>query len=198
MNCQPGDGLQKSSEPQGCADSQDTSTRGSDARSFEIGEIVEGEIKEFTKTGFLVDIGLPLLSFVPFNLLAATKPHYLPRFLGERAKFKIINYNSERTNFVLDRFSAINEEDRNIFIMNNKIDITDIEGFKLDMELVGVVKTIKDYGIFVRLGFVEALLHVNEMNGKSVSDFTKGQLIRVIVNKVDPEKKQIGVKLSSP
>lgn len=197
MNRQGGDGLQKLGEFKGDAGLEEADSSGWNPRSFQIGEIVEGEIKEFTKTGFLVDIGLPVLSFVPFNMLEAGRPRFLTKFLGERSNFKIVTYNSERSNFVLDRYSATNEKLLKLFQNNNRFDISEFEGFTLNMDLIAAVKSIKDYGIFVSLGVVDALLHINDMNGKPIRDFCKGQLIHVIVNKIDAEKGQIGVKLFS-
>jgi small subunit ribosomal protein S1 len=63
----------------------------------------------------------------------------------------------------------------------------------------GVVRGMKDFGVFVDLGGVDGLLHVSEMSWQRVKDPSEivqsGQTIKVVVLKIDHEKRKLSLGL---
>ena len=175
---------------------------------FKIGDIVTGTIKEYTKTGFMVDIGQPNLSFVPFNLLDKKYPRYLKKYLDKVSEFEIVNYSSKYNNYILNRASAIelqeinefnkaNEERlKNIEIRKANLDnCTNFNDFKIGLELIPKINNIKSYGMFVSLGKIEALLHVSNMNGKLPSEFMVDESVNVRILEIDYDSRKISVEM---
>jgi ribosomal protein S1 len=62
-----------------------------------------------------------------------------------------------------------------------------------------IVRSVRDFGAFVDLGGVDGLLHVSEMSWSRVQDpasvVQSGQSIKVVVLKVDKEKRKISLGL---
>jgi ribosomal protein S1 len=61
------------------------------------------------------------------------------------------------------------------------------------------VRSIRDFGAFVDLGGVDGLLHVSEMSWSRVQDagsvVQPGQIVKVVVLKLDPEKRKVSLGL---
>jgi len=61
----------------------------------------------------------------------------------------------------------------------------------------GTVRSLTDYGAFVDIGGVDALLHVSDISwsrvGKPADVLSAGQAIDVKVLKIDPEKRRISI-----
>src|SRR5205823_4380326 len=61
----------------------------------------------------------------------------------------------------------------------------------------GVVRSVRDFGAFVDLGGVDGLLHVSELSWQRVKDASEivqpGQTVKVIVLKLDREKRKVGL-----
>ena len=79
-------------------------------------------------------------------------------------------------------------------------DIMTLEDLKPDMELIGTVRNIIDFGAFVDIGVHEdGLVHVSQLADKFVKhplDVVKvGQIVRVKVISVDVKRKRIGLTM---
>src|SRR5262249_1553601 len=63
----------------------------------------------------------------------------------------------------------------------------------------GTVRSVRDFGAFVDLGGVDGLLHISEMSWSRVQDASKvvqpGQTVKVVVLKVDHEKRKVSLGL---
>ena len=63
----------------------------------------------------------------------------------------------------------------------------------------GIIGNVRDFGAFVDLGGVDGLLHVSEISWRRIPDATQvlqaGQMIKVVVLKLDREKRKISLGL---
>ncbi len=79
-------------------------------------------------------------------------------------------------------------------------DIMTAEDLKPDMELIGTVRNIIDFGAFVDIGVHEdGLVHISQLSNKFIKhplDAVKvGQIVRVKVLAVDPKRKRISLTM---
>ena len=79
-------------------------------------------------------------------------------------------------------------------------DIMDINDLMAGMELVGTVRNVVDFGVFVDIGVhQDGLVHISEITEKYIkhpSEILKvGQVVTVWVNDVDVKKNRIGLTM---
>ena len=121
---------------------------------YEEDGIVTGAIINRIKGGLSVDIGVK--AFLPGSQVDLRPVRNLDKLLGESFDFKILKFNQKRGNIVLSR-RALLEIDR-----EEKRKKT-LEILHEGANILGVVKNITDYGVFVDLGGVDGLLHITDM-----------------------------------
>ncbi|MBU2514060.1 30S ribosomal protein S1 [bacterium] len=161
---------------------------------YEEDGIVSGIVTARIKGGLSVDIGIK--AFLPGSQVDLRPVRNLDKLLGERFDFKVLKYNPKRGNIVLSR-RAILEIDR-----EEQREKT-LELLQENALIIGHVKNITDYGIFVDLGGVDGLLHITDMTwGRIVHPsemYAIGDEIEVIVLKYDEkeEKVSLGLKQKS-
>jgi small subunit ribosomal protein S1 len=69
--------------------------------------------------------------------------------------------------------------------------------YEVGQELVGTVTQIKPFGVFVRLeDGIEGLVHTTELEGVSKNALREGQLLRVRVLSIDPERRRLSLALA--
>jgi uncharacterized protein len=76
----------------------------------------------------------------------------------------------------------------------------EIKDLKPDMEMVGTVRNVIDFGAFVDIGVhVDGLIHVSELSDKFIKhplDVVKvGQIVKVKVMNVDVKKERISLTM---
>ncbi len=164
-------------------------------RAFQEQTSVSGRIVGRIKGGLTVDIGVP--AFLPASH-ADTRPHSdLDTLQGQEISCKVIKINRKRNNVVVSRKLALEED-----LTRRKGELAErlVEG----AELVGQVKNIAEYGVFVDLGGMDGLLHVTDLSWGRVGNPSEvvqvGQEIRVKVLKHDLEKGRVslGMKQLTP
>lgn len=157
---------------------------------FEEDGIVSGVVTARIKGGLSVDIGIK--AFLPGSQVDLRPVRNLDKLLGERFDFKVLKYNPKRGNIVLSR-RAILELDR-----EEQREKT-LEMLQEGALIVGHVKNITDYGIFVDLGGVDGLLHITDMTwGRIVHPsemYSIGDEIEVVVLKYDEQEEKVSLGL---
>ena len=164
-------------------------------RAFLEQRTLRGRVLDRIKGGATVDIGVP--AFLPGSQ-ADTRAHCdLDALIGQEIVCKVVKINKKRNNVVVSRKLALEEE-----LNRRKTELTErlVEG----AELMGRVKNLTGYGVFVDLGGMDGLLHITDLSWGRVthpSDVVKvGQEIRVKVLRYDREKGRVslGLKQLSP
>lgn len=154
---------------------------------FKLKENISGKISKKIKGGYEINIGIP--AFMPgFQL---SKKHS----------------NKNGSGIIEVRITEFDKKGRNI-VVSNKI----VEKEKQDLEkqkifstlkegdiIKGKITTIADFGIFLDIGGIDGLLHINDVSyvrPEKLSDIHKvGDTLEVKVLKFDPEKNKVALGL---
>ncbi|MGH9447287.1 MAG: 30S ribosomal protein S1, partial [Terriglobia bacterium] len=151
---------------------------------------IRGRVIDRTKGGLVVDVGVR--AFLPGSQVDLRPIRNLDSLMGQEVDCKILKLNKLRSNLVLSRKAALEEE-----VNQKKAHLLEIlqEGAELD----GRVKNLTDYGAFVDLGGMDGLLHVTDLAWGRVAHASEvlqpGQEVRVKVLKYDPEKGRVSLGL---
>ncbi len=164
-------------------------------RAYVEQKTLSGRVVDRIKGGLTVDIGI--LAFLPGSH-ADTRPHSnLGTLKGQEIVCKVIKLNKRRNNAVVSRKLALEEE-------SNRRKAQLLERLVEGAEIVGRVKNLTDYGVFVDLGGMDGLLHITDLSWGRVSHPSEvvhvGDEIKIKVLKYDREKERVslGLKQLSP
>ena len=161
-------------------------------KAFKNQKEVEGIITNRCKGGFVVNIE-SCLCFLPGSQIDTKPLKNFDHLMNTPQKFLCVKLDDIRGNIVVSR-RAVLEKSRNESL--DKV----LSKFKENDIVEGQVKAILDWGAFLDLNGVDALLHVTDMSYSRVkkpSDLLSiGQTIKVKIIKIDNETRRIscGIK----
>jgi small subunit ribosomal protein S1 len=166
--------------------------------AFEKGETIEGSIVGKTKGGLTVDIK-GVNAFLPGSQMDTKAIKDVNALFGKMMGFKILKLNNKRSNIIVSRRAATEEE-------RQKRKMETVPKLREGAHLEGVVKNITDYGVFVDLGGIDGLLHISDISWGRITHpsefFAVGETIEVIVLKYDEEQERVTLgykqKVSDP
>src|SRR4030043_2459553 len=164
--------------------------------SLRNGSPVEGKVIEKTKGGFSVDIS-GVNAFLPGSQVDIKTPKEIDSIIGKKLQFKVLKLNSKVSNVIISR-RAILEEER------QKKKAYTIEKLKEGQLMIGLVKNITDYGVFIDLGGIDGLLHISDISWGRINHpsefFVVGDEIEIIILKYDEENEKVtlGYKQKKP
>jgi small subunit ribosomal protein S1 len=159
-------------------------------RAFQDQSNITCRVVDRIKGGLMVDIGVP--AFLPASHADVRVHANLDELKGQEFPCKVIKVNRKKNNVVVSRKAAIEEE-----LNRRKVELAErlVEG----AEVVGKVKNLTDYGVFVDLGGIDGLLHITDLSWGRIGHPSEvvqvGQEIRVKVLKHDPERGRISLGL---
>jgi small subunit ribosomal protein S1 len=161
-------------------------------KSFNANKFVNGTIFSRVKGGFAVDLA-GVVAFLPGSQvdLRPVDSNAVNELLGVSQPFKILKMDNKLGNIVVSR-RAVLEEQR----FEAKKDLLNdiVEGQTI---LEGIVKNITDYGAFIDLGSIDALLHITDISWKRINHPLEvlhiGQNIKVKVVKFDRDTLRLHV-----
>lgn len=146
--------------------------------SFNVDDIVTGEIIKKIKGGYTVKIGKNE-AFLPFSLARFDKDK---DYTGQKFKFLIKEKN--KSNITVSRSDLIKIEEEKYF---EKVNIGDI--------VTGKVKEIFDFGIILDLEATSGFIHISEISWDQVDNLTErykiGDEIRAKIIEKDVEKNRL-------
>ena len=152
--------------------------------------VILGTVTGVVKGGLSVDVGVR--AFMPSSRSGERDTATMEKLVGEQIRCRIIKLDVADEDVVVDRRAVIEEEERAV----KQRRFGEIEE---GATLSGTVRTLADYGAFVDLGGVDALLHISDMAwgrvNKPADVLSVGQQVEVKVLKVEPEKRRISVGL---
>ena len=153
---------------------------------------VLGTVTAVVKGGFSVDVGVR--AFMPASRSGVREVADMEKFVGQEIRCRIIKLDVTDEDVVVDRRAVAEEEGRSA---KDKLYGKIKEG-----EIVsGNVRSLTDYGAFVDIGGVDALLHVSDISWGRVNKpsdvLSVGQQIEAKVLKLanEGDKKRISVGL---
>jgi small subunit ribosomal protein S1 len=153
---------------------------------------VLGTVTAVVKGGFSVDVGVR--AFMPASRSGVREASEMGKLVGQEIRCRIIKLDVADEDVVVDRRVVAEEEERTAKDqLYSKIQEGDV--------LEGTVRSLTDYGAFVDVGGVDALLHVGDIAwgrvGKPADVLSVGQALEVKVLKLagDADKRRISVGL---
>jgi small subunit ribosomal protein S1 len=164
-------------------------------KAFADKTIVLGTVTGVIKGGFSVDVGVR--AFMPASRSGVRDAGDMEKLVGQEIRCRIIKLDVTDEDVVVDRRAVAEEEERTA---KDKFYSQIKEGETVS----GTVRSLTDYGAFVDLGGMDALLHVSDIAwgrvNKPADVLAVGQVVDVKVLKVGADsdradKKRISVGL---
>ena len=129
--------------------------------SYERGDILQGQCVRRIKGGIVVDLG-GVDAFLPGSQIDVRPIRDFDALISQTLDFKIVKVNHLRKNIVVSHRVLVEEAMKG---QREKI-LADLERGQI---LEGIVKNITDFGVFIDLGGVDGLLHINDLSWGRVS-----------------------------
>jgi small subunit ribosomal protein S1 len=149
---------------------------------------IAGVISALIKGGVSVDVGVR--AFMPASRSGAKDAAELEKLIGQEIRCRIIKLDVADEDVVVDRRVVLEEEER----ASKDRRYSEV---KEGETVQGTVRSLTDYGAFVDIGGVDALLHVADISwgriNKPSDVLSVGQTIEAKVLKVDPAKRRIAL-----
>src|ERR1039457_7112816 len=159
-------------------------------RAFADKVAILGVISAVVKGGVSVDVGVR--AFMPASRSGAKDAAEMEKLVGQEIRCRIIKLDVADEDVVVDRRAILEDEER---VAKERLYTQVKEGDTVN----GTVRSLTDYGAFVDIGGVDALLHVADISwgriNKPADVLTMDQQVEVKVLKVDAAKRRISVGL---
>lgn len=151
---------------------------------------IVGTVMGVVKGGLSVDIGVR--AFMPASRSGARDAQEMEKLVEQEIRCRIIKLDAADEDVVVDH-RVVAEEEQQAALQQRYAEM------KEGLTLTGTVRSLMDYGAFVDIGGVDALLHVGDISWARINKpsdvLAPGQEIEVRVLKIDPEKRRISVGL---
>jgi small subunit ribosomal protein S1 len=149
---------------------------------------LEATVEKEIKGGFSIKISASANGFCPYSQMDTKKIDDATALIGKKLDFIVIEYGENGRKIILSRrplLEAVEQE---------KVKVLK-ETLQKGMTVRGVVKSVLDFGAFVDIGGVQALLPVSEMAWGRVEDpkslYVPGTTIEAIIINLDWENNRI-------
>lgn len=159
--------------------------------AFAAGEYVEATVLKEVKGGFRVDLG-GITAFMPRSEADIDPRISADQLLNQTCEVAILEATHKPENIVISRkqpLVKVTEAQREVFFEKTKV------GDKVS----GQVKRMTDFGAFVDLGGIDALLHVSDMSWRRIGHpnemLSVGQNITAEVIKMNPETGKVSISM---
>ena len=124
--------------------------------SFEKADVLQGRCVRRIKGGIVVDL-MGVDAFLPGSQIDVRPIRDFDAFIGKMMDFRIVKVNELRKNIVVSHRVLVEEE-----LVEHRKNILD--NLEKEQILEGTVKNITDFGVFIDLGGVDGLLHINDLS----------------------------------
>jgi len=150
---------------------------------------IEAKITAEIKGGYRVDLG-GLQGFMPRSEVDIHAGIQASQLIGNTYEVAILEASHRPENVVVSRKKPLAD-------LANIARAKFFEGVKLGDRVTGDVKRLTDFGAFVDLGGVDALLHVSDMTWRRIAHasevLTLGQSVTAEIIKLNPESGKISI-----
>ncbi|MBV9303362.1 MAG: 30S ribosomal protein S1 [Acidobacteriaceae bacterium] len=159
-------------------------------KAFDEKRTIAGVVVEQVKGGYRVDVGVR--AFMPASRSGVRDAAEMPALVGQEIQCRITKLDVEKEDLVIDRRVVLEEEE----LQRRERAFADL---KEGAVVRGRVRSVMDFGAFIDLGGVDALLHVADISHSRVNkagDAVKiGDELEVKILKTDPATKKLSVGL---
>jgi len=161
--------------------------------AYKNGIPVEGVVEKEIKGGYEVKIG-ETRAFCPFSQMGQRRTENAETYVGKHLTFKIQEYKENGRNILVSN-RAIHEEAH-----REKIEALK-KTMKEGMLIKGSIQSIHEFGAFVDIEGIQALLPISEISRARVEDInavlTVGQEIEATIIKIDWKNERISLSMKS-
>jgi small subunit ribosomal protein S1 len=158
------------------------------AKAFAEKTTIMGTVTGVVKGGLSVDVGVR--AFMPASRSGARDAAEMEKLVEQEIRCRITKLDETEEDVVVDRRIVTEEEER---AGKERRYLEVKEGATVH----GTVRSLTEYGAFIDIGGVDALLHVSDISRSRVSKpadvLSVGQEVEVKVLKIDSEKRRISV-----
>ena len=162
-------------------------------QAFESKIPVEGSVAKEIKGGFEIKIG-EARAFCPYSQMGLKRIENPQEYIGKQLTFKILEYSENGRNILVSNRIILEEEHQQR-----------VEELKKTLQentvVTGTIKSIQDFGAFVDIGGVQALLPISEISRSRVDDINSvlsvGQEIEASLIKLDWRNERITLSLKA-
>jgi small subunit ribosomal protein S1 len=166
-------------------------------KAFTDKSAILGTVTAVVKGGFSVDVGIR--AFMPASRSGVREASEMENLIGQEIRCRIIKLDVADEDVVVDRRVLAEEEER---IARERA----YGQIKEGDTLTGTVRSLMEYGAFVDLGGVDALLHVGDISwariNKPADVLSVGQQLEVkvlkLANEGDKRRISVGLKQLQP
>src|SRR5262244_2230066 len=157
-------------------------------RAFVDKTTIVGTVTGVVKGGLSVDVGVR--AFMPASRSGARDAAEMEKLVEQEIRCRIIKLNAADEDIVVDRRIVSEEEEQSIRDRR-------YSELKEGDTVSGTVRSLTDYGAFVDVGGVDALLHVGDISwvriNKPSDVLSVGQEIEAKVLRVDFDKRRVSI-----
>lgn len=154
---------------------------------------VEGLVEKEIKGGFDIKIG-ESRAFCPFSQMGQKRVEDTSEYIGKHLTFKIIEYSENGRNLLVSNRAILAEEH------NKQVEVLK-KTLHEKMTIKGTVKSIQNFGAFIDIDGIQALLPISEISRSRVEDINKvlsaGQEIEASVIKIDWKTERITLSMKA-
>lgn len=154
---------------------------------------VEGTVEKEIKGGYEIKLG-STRAFCPYSQMGLKRAEEGESFVGRRLSFRIQEY-KDRGRSIMVSNRALEQE-----AQQDKLDELK-QSLKEGQNIHGTITRLQDFGAFVDIGGVQALLPISEISLERVADITQvlsvGQEIEAQILKLDWAAKRISLSLKA-
>lgn len=160
------------------------------SEAYRTNQTIEAKVRRQVKGGLMVEV-FGVDAFLPGSQLDVRRVRSIASFVGKTIPVKVIKLNKARKNIVVSRKEVIEEEQEKLRQRLMELKVGQI--------VEGVVKNLTDFGAFVDIGGIDALIHINDLSWKRINHPSEvvevGQRIEAQVLEVDPENLRVSLSL---
>ncbi|MBF9016008.1 MULTISPECIES: 30S ribosomal protein S1 [unclassified Oceanispirochaeta] len=161
--------------------------------AFNSGIPVEGVVEKEIKGGFAVKIG-ESRAFCPYSQMGQKRVENASEYVGKHMTFKIMEHSENGRNILVSNRAILEEEHKKqVEVLKKKL--------KEKMVIKGSVTRVQDFGAFVDLDGVQALLPISEISRSRVHDINKvitvGQEVEASIIKLDWQSERITLSMKA-
>lgn len=149
---------------------------------------VHGTVSAAVKGGYSISVG-GVRCFCPFSQIDSRQSGDENAMVGRSFLFRIIEYKERGKNIILSR-SALVQEQRQVTEESFK------NTLKIGDTISGTVSGIRDFGVFVDIGGIEALVPKSELSWSRYADpavYAAGQSVQAVVKSIDWDTKRLSL-----
>jgi small subunit ribosomal protein S1 len=161
----------------------------SDWADLDEGSVVEARVTA-ANTGGLECMVNNIRGFIPASQVSMYRVEDFSEFVGQRLMCVATEVNPRRKNLVLSHRAVLEREKEEA---RQKL----LEELEPGQIREGVVRAVRDFGVFVDLGGVDGLIHVSQLSWERIKHpsevVQEGQKVKVKVEKVNPETGKISL-----